>query len=56
MTDFDKTLATLDRLDQRARDDARRKSEPPERQTAERSLADALHAAQSTWLTITPQT
>jgi hypothetical protein len=30
MTDFDKTLAALDGLEQQARDDARRKSEPPE--------------------------
>jgi hypothetical protein len=45
---IDKTLAALDRLDQQARDDARRNSEP-EPQTSERILADRLAAARSRW-------
>jgi hypothetical protein len=49
---IDKTLAALDRLDQQARDDARRNSEPPEPHTAERILADRLAAARSPWFTV----
>jgi hypothetical protein len=52
MTDFDKTLDALERLDQQARDDARRTSEPPEPQTTERILANRLAAARSQWLTL----
>jgi hypothetical protein len=48
----DKMLAALDRLDQQAREDARRNSEPLEPPTTERVLVDGLRTAQSTWFTI----
>ena len=49
MTDVDGALGALDRLDQQARDDARRNSEAPEPQTSEWILADRLAAARSRW-------
>jgi hypothetical protein len=50
MTAFDQTLEALERLDQQARDAARRNSEPTE--PAERILADRLAAARSPWFTV----
>jgi len=52
MTDFGQTLGALERLDQQARDDARRNSEPPEPPTTERRLADQLAAVRSQWFTL----